>query len=107
MKAMSIFLLMIGVILIMNTSFAQDNISSKLTPSAIDARIAKIRMGDITVKTKAGADVKVQQVRHEFLFGTAITNQLAEKTGDAMSPEDRKMFLKILSENFTPYTKTP
>jgi len=91
---------MLGVTLIMNTSFAQDDISAKLTPAAIEARIAEIRMGDIIVKTKPGADVKVQQVRHEFLFGTAITNHLAEKDENAMSPEDRKMFLKVLSENF-------
>ncbi len=73
---------------------------AKLTPSAIEARIAEIRMGNIIVKTRPGADVKVQQVRHEFLFGTAIANELAEKDENAMSPEDRKMFLKVLAENF-------
>jgi endo-1,4-beta-xylanase len=57
-------------------------------------------MGDIIVKTKPDADVKVEQVRHEFLFGTAITDNLAEKSGNAMSDKDRKMFLKILEENF-------
>jgi GH35 family endo-1,4-beta-xylanase len=57
-------------------------------------------MGDIIVKTKPGADVKVQQVRHEFLFGAAISNSLVEKRGDSMSASDRKMFLKILAENF-------
>ncbi len=101
MKVLSRFLLVLVVItLIVPVCFAQEDISAKLTPSAIDARIAEIRMGDITVRTKPGADIKVQQVRHEFLFGTAITNQLAEKDENAMSPEDRKMFLKILSENF-------
>ncbi len=80
--------------------FAQDDTAVKITPSAINARIAKIRMGDIIVKTKPGSDVEVRQVRHEFLFGTAIGNHLAEKSSNAMSPEDRKMFLKILSENF-------
>ncbi len=57
-------------------------------------------MGDIIVKTKPGAGVKVQQVRHEFLFGTAIANSLAEKHENAMSPENRKMYLKVLAENF-------
>ena len=79
---------------------AQDDISAKLTPSALNARIAQIRMGDIAIKTKPGAEVKVQQVRHEFLFGTAVANQLVEKDKNAMSPEDRKMYLKVLSENF-------
>ncbi len=73
---------------------------SKLTSSAIEARIAEIRMGEIIIKTRPGADVKIQQVRHEFLFGTAIPNSLAEKDKNAMSPQDRKMFLKVLEENF-------
>jgi endo-1,4-beta-xylanase len=81
--------------------FAEDpNIAAEITPEAIDARIAEIRMGDIIVKTKPGADVNVRQVRHEFLFGTAIPDSLAEKSEDAMSEADRKMFLKVLSENF-------
>ncbi len=100
MKAKLSLLLLVAEVLVVSNCFAEDDISAKITPAAIDARIAKIRMGDIIVKTKPGADVNVQQVRHEFLFGTAITNQLAEKSDDAMSPENRKMFLKILSENF-------
>ena len=100
MKAKSIFFLLVVIPLFAPLCFAQDDISAKLAPSAINARIAEIRMGDLIVKTKPGAEVKVQQVRHEFLFGTAITNHLAEKDENAMSPEDRKMFLKILAENF-------
>jgi len=73
----------------------------KLEPSAIEARISEIRMGDIIVKTKPGADVKVEQIRHEFLFGTAIPNQLAENSRFfRMSEKDREIYLKILSENF-------
>jgi GH35 family endo-1,4-beta-xylanase len=100
MKVKARYLLPIIVTLISPLCFAQDDIAAKITPSAIEARIAEIRMGDIIVKTKPGSDVKVQQVRHEFLFGTAIPDSLAEKSADAMSAEDRKMFLKILSENF-------
>lgn len=80
--------------------FAQDDTAAKLNPSAIEARIAEIRMGQIDIKTTPGADVKVQQVRHEFLFGTAIANQLDETYRGAMSEEDRKMFIKVLAENF-------
>lgn len=76
------------------------NIPAKVTPAAIDARIAEIRMGDIIVKTKPSADVNVRQVRHEFLFGAAIPDSLAEKSEGAMSKTDRKMFLKVLKENF-------
>jgi len=81
-------------------AFALGDVSAKLTPSAIEARIAEIRMGDIIVKTKPGSAVKVRQVRHEFSFGTAITNRLAETDEDALKGRDRKMFLKTFSENF-------
>ncbi|MDD5065069.1 MAG: endo-1,4-beta-xylanase [Phycisphaerae bacterium] len=81
-------------------AFALGDVSAKLTPSAIQARIAEIRMGDIVVKTKPGSNVKIQQTRHEFQFGTAITNRLAEADEDALKSRDRKMFLKTLSENF-------
>ncbi len=79
---------------------APDDVSAKITPSAINARITEIRMGDIVVKTKPGSNVKVQQTRHEFQFGTAITNRLAETDEDALTGKDRKMFLNTLSENF-------
>ena len=80
--------------------FAQSDIAARLAPAAIESRIAENRMGDIVVKTAPGADVEVRQVRHEFLFGTAIANQLAENSPGAMSDEDRKQFVKILTENF-------
>jgi len=100
MKAKLSLLLLVAEVLVMSNCFAQEEIAAKITPAAIGARIAQIRMGDIEVKTKAAADVKVQQVRHEFLFGTAVPDSLAEKSDNAMSAEDRKMYLKILAENF-------
>jgi endo-1,4-beta-xylanase len=78
----------------------QNDISAMLAPSALQARIEKLRMGKVIVRTNPGADVAVQQVRHEFLFGTAIPDALAEKDPNAMTARDRKMFLKILGENF-------
>lgn len=80
--------------------YPQDDIRSKITPEAIESRIKEIRMGEIIVKTKPGAEVTVEQTRHEFLFGTCITDNLAEKAPNAMSEKDRRMFLKILKENF-------
>ncbi len=100
MKIMLMFLFGLIVTLIGVVCFAEDDVSEKLSDEAIDARIAEIRMGDITVKTKPGADVEVEQVRHEFLFGTAITDNLAEKSENAMPDKDRKKFLEILEGNF-------
>ncbi|MEJ2567566.1 MAG: endo-1,4-beta-xylanase [candidate division WOR-3 bacterium] len=95
-----IFLFDFAFIIMGFTCFAQDDISKKITDEAIDARIAEVRMGDIIVKTEPGAEVKVEQVRHEFLFGTAITDNLAEKSENAMSNKDRKKFLEVLENNF-------
>ncbi|MFH1372054.1 MAG: hypothetical protein ABII09_12320, partial [Planctomycetota bacterium] len=100
MKAMSTLPFLAVITLTPPLCLAQNDISARITPAAIDARIAQIRMGDIEIKTKPGADVNIRQVRHEFLFGTAITNHLAENDTNPMSPDDRKMFLKVLSENF-------
>ena len=100
MNAMSLFSFLVGVVVLASIVSAQDDVATKLTPSAINARIAELRMGDIIIKTKPGAEVQVQQTRHEFLFGTAIANSVAENSVNPMSPENRKMYLKILSENF-------
>ncbi|MGD8787223.1 MAG: endo-1,4-beta-xylanase [Phycisphaerales bacterium] len=100
MNAKSKLLIPILIILIVPVCFAQQNVAAKLTPSAINARITEIRMGDIIVKTTPGADVKVQQTRHEFLFGAAIPNHVVEKVPGSISPQDREMFLKVLAENF-------
>jgi endo-1,4-beta-xylanase len=100
MKLGLIFLFDFAFIIMGFTCFAQDDISKKITDEAIDARIAEVRMGDIIVKTEPGAEVKVEQVRHEFLFGTAITDNLAEKSENAMSNKDRKKFLEVLENNF-------
>ena len=94
------FLFLFFTALTVPVCLAQDDIAAKLTPSAIEARIAEIRMGDIIVKTAPGTEVEVRQVRHEFLFGTAVANQIVEKSPDSMSSQDRKMYLKVLSENF-------
>jgi endo-1,4-beta-xylanase len=88
------------ITLIAPVCLARAEVADKSLPADIDARIAEIRMGDITIKTKPGADVNVQQVRHEFLFGTAITNHLATKDTAPMSAKDREMFIKVLRENF-------
>lgn len=100
MKVTSGLLFPVVVSLTTAGCLSENHIAAKLTATAIEARIAEIRMGDIIIKTKPGADVNVQQVRHEFLFGTAITNNLAENSTSPMSPKDRKMFLKVLAENF-------
>ncbi len=77
-----------------------DSIAAKLAPEAIEARIREHRMGTLCIKAEGGAEVEVEQTRHEFPFGAAITSGLAESDPIAMSASDRAMFLKVLEENF-------
>ncbi len=94
-----ISIVFIGILSTVNC-FAQSNVKAEITPEAIDARIAEIRMGDMIIKTKPGAEVKIQQVRHEFKFGTCLATGMVENQKSSFSPEDRKMYLKVLAENF-------
>ncbi len=59
--------------------------------------IEKYRKGEITVKTNPGAQITVEQLRHEFWFGCAISNGVFE---NYMSEEDKKMFKQKFLENF-------
>jgi endo-1,4-beta-xylanase len=78
----------------------RDDVADKLAPEAVRERIRTLRQGVLTVKAAPGAPVTVEQTRHEFPFGTAVPDELAEKDPDAMSARDRKNYLKILGENF-------
>ncbi|MBN2351959.1 MAG: endo-1,4-beta-xylanase [Spirochaetales bacterium] len=77
-----------------------DDVEAALSPAAIEKRIRELRMGVITVKAAPGARVRVTQIRHEFLFGTAVANGLAENDASSFPGEERKRFLEILSQNF-------
>jgi hypothetical protein len=48
--------------------------SDELGPEAIEARIRQHRMGELVVMAKPGAAVRVQQLRHEFWFGAALSS---------------------------------
>ena len=95
-----VLILLIVTVIGTVTASAQESPSQKITAAAINARIAELRMGKIIIKTEPKADVKIRQLRHEFLFGTAIPNSLAENSENPMSAKDRNMYLKILTENF-------
>ena len=58
----------------------------------IDKSISKIRKGELVIQAKPGANVTVEQLRHEFWFGCEVPNSL----GGGM-PED---VLKQYTEKF-------
>ena len=59
--------------------------------------IQKLRMGTLVIKTNPGAKVKVQQLEHEFMFGTAISSRIFNKQ---FPDEDKEKYLSILKDNF-------
>lgn len=59
--------------------------------------IAKNRMGVIFVKARPGDIVKIEQLKHEFWFGCAISNGIA---GRSWSDEDKKQYKEKFLENF-------
>ncbi|SMO42519.1 endo-1,4-beta-xylanase [Gracilimonas mengyeensis] len=72
----------------------------KITPEAINQRIEQHRMGSLIIHTAPGAEVTIEQQSHEFLFGAALPNHLAENSENPMTSEEREQFLSILSDNF-------
>jgi endo-1,4-beta-xylanase len=65
--------------------------------AGIEKDIARHRQGELEIKAKRGARVMVEQVRHEFWFGAAITNKLAD---GSMPENDLRQFKEKFLQNF-------
>lgn len=67
--------------------------------SAADDEVAirQHRMGRLVIHTAPGAEVKVEQLRHEFWFGATLPNSMFDGT---MRPDDRARYEKVFLENF-------
>jgi GH35 family endo-1,4-beta-xylanase len=59
--------------------------------------IAKYRKGDLIVKASPGDKVTIEQLRHEFWFGCAISNSLAENW---WSEDTKRTYREKFLENF-------
>jgi endo-1,4-beta-xylanase len=73
------------------------NVSDELKPDAIEVRIRQYRMGDFIIKAKPGAEVHVEQLRHEFWFGAALSS--GAFTG-RMRAEDQRKYEETFLANF-------
>ncbi len=62
-----------------------------------DAAIRKVRMGTLVIESAPGAEVRVEQLRHEFWFGAALASQMF--SGRAGS-EDAEKYKQVFLENF-------
>ncbi len=69
----------------------------KLTPDALAARIRQHRMGDLVVRAKPGAAIHVEQLRHEFWFGAALSSGAF---GGRMSADDQRRYKETFLANF-------
>jgi endo-1,4-beta-xylanase len=63
----------------------------------IENEIATNRKGELIIKAKPGAQIAVEQLSHEFWFGGAISNGLAD---NHWSEEDKKQYKEKFLENF-------
>lgn len=63
----------------------------------LDDAIRTVRMGTLVVEAAPGAEVRVEQIRHEFWFGAALANQAF---GNRMRAEDRDRYLATFQANF-------
>ncbi len=64
----------------------------------IPESIRQIRMGTVNVKTDPGAVVRVSQLRHEFWFGTCISNFAGIE--DSLQSESRRIYNDTLARYF-------
>ena len=64
---------------------------------ALDASIAKHRMGTLVIRAAPGAKVSVEQLRHEFWFGATLPGGVF--TGRA-TPEDAAKWKEVFLSNF-------
>ena len=48
--------------------------SDELRAEAIEAKIREHRMGELLIKAGPGAEVHIEQLRHEFWFGAALSS---------------------------------
>jgi GH35 family endo-1,4-beta-xylanase/peptidoglycan/xylan/chitin deacetylase (PgdA/CDA1 family) len=73
------------------------NVASWVKKKRLENAISEYRKGEIIVKAKPGSKITVEQLRHEFWFGCAISNGLGS---GKMSENDIKQYKQKFLENF-------
>jgi GH35 family endo-1,4-beta-xylanase len=64
--------------------------------TSLDESIRQVRMGTLVIEAAPGAEVRVEQLRHEFWFGAALANHMFSRRAGAEATQYKKVFL----ENF-------
>ncbi|MHC4626851.1 MAG: endo-1,4-beta-xylanase, partial [Planctomycetota bacterium] len=71
--------------------------TGKLTSEALETRIREHRMGDLIVRAKPAADVHIEQLRHEFWFGAALSSGAFS---GRLSAQDQRRYEETFLANF-------
>ncbi len=73
------------------------SLSANAGSDDIDQMIRKHRMGELTIKAKSRASVQVEQIRHEFWFGAAISSSAFS---GRLNSEDERRYKEVFLANF-------
>jgi GH35 family endo-1,4-beta-xylanase len=73
------------------------SLSANAGSDDIDQMIRQHRMGELTIKARPGASVQVEQVRHEFWFGAAISSSAFS---GRLNSEDGRRYKEVFLSNF-------
>jgi len=85
------------LILLCLSCFISAQESAEIRRNELDRSIAAIRKGELTVKARSGTPITIEQVRHKFWFGCAISNS---PFGGRMSESEIKQYKEKFLENF-------
>ena len=65
----------------------------------LDAAIAQHRMGTLVVEAAPGAEISIEQIRHEFWFGAALSS-VPFADYSRMTDADKKRYREVFLDNF-------
>jgi endo-1,4-beta-xylanase len=85
----------IGMVVTIACAFASFQLSAHA--SDIDDAIRQHRMGTLVIETRPGAKAQVEQLRHEFWFGAAISSSAFS---GRYKPEDERRYKEVFLANF-------
>src|SRR4051812_4871566 len=63
----------------------------------LNESIRRLRMGTLVIDAAPGAEVRVEQLRHEFWFGAALANQMFGRGGNS---ETATKYKEVFLQNF-------
>ncbi len=79
------------------TAAAAMQVRSVGAEANLDEAIRSVRMGTLQIEAQPGAEVRVQQLRHEFWFGAALASQMF---GYRAENETARKYKQVFLDNF-------